>query len=172
MANKIVQMRPNGSPQFLQWFQSRASVSATGDQVVGDTYAYDTQEYGDSTSIRLEAFFNSVNSATVKSGSIQVSNTPDFAVHAVVATISLANLAGGKAESTVVFRRGQNLRPAVISAAGVTTELTTIDRTKRLYFRFVINKATAGDAVSLEGFRLFLQREMYEYKYGVSLQPT
>lgn len=172
MANKIVQMRPNGSPQFLQWYQSLPSDSATGEQVVGDTFAYDTQEYGDNTSIRLEAFFNSVNNANVKSGAIQVSNTPTFTVNAVVASVTLTSLAGGKAESTIVFRRGQNLRPAVINTAGVTTELSTIDRTKRLYFRFVINKATAGDAVSLEGFRLFLQREMYEYKYGVSLQPT
>ena len=168
MATKIINMRPNGSPQFLQSFRAIPSEAVTA-QVLGDVFAYDTQEYGDSSTIEVEAFFTAVNNANVKTAAIQVSNTPDFAVSATVVSGALTNLAGGKVQGGVLFKRGENLRPFAYNASGVISELSTLDRTKRLYFRVVLTKATGADAVTYEGLRVILRREMYEYKYDANL---
>ena len=169
MATKIVNMRPNGAPQFFQHFAPVTSAAVTTAQDLGDVFAYDTQEYGDSSTLEVEAFFTSVNNANVKTATIQVSNTPDFAVAATVVSGSLASLPGGKIQGGILFKRGQDLRPYAYNAQGVITELSTLERTKRLYFRVVVTKATGADAVTYEGLRVTLRRESYEYKYNVNL---
>lgn len=165
---KVLSMRPNGSPQYIQDYTRQASPAETTG-FWSKVFAWDTQEYGDNTSIRLESFFSAVNNANLKNAILQVSNTPDFAVRATISNTLLTSLAAAKGDVSLVFRRGANLRPYVIAADGAVTELTTIDRTKRLYFRWGWSKGTAGDALALEGFRFTLLREMYDYKYNVNL---
>ena len=136
----------------------------TGGQQLGDSLVLDGRALGEDGSADLLAAFNAANTANAKTASIQVSNDPLFGTSVTVATVTLTSLSGGVATATLVSRKGQAV-PLSVNAAGVTAPVTGVSKYLDIHVRFIANKASAGEALSLEHFRMTLRPESSNHQF-------